>query len=278
MNLASKNNVADLSTFLKVQGLEIGDMLKEGDVKDTVEGIIDVDVNLKGSGKSIASLMAGLNGHLTFIMGEGKISNKYIDMLGKGLKESVFRLLNPSKDKKEYTAIKCIVARFDVLDGIADTTALVFDTSIMSVAGEGDINLRTESLNLSLNPATKGSVAGYSLNLGELAKPFKLGGTLVKPSLKLDKTKAALTIGKLLGEDGFSSKSLKAAFLGEAGSENSEDLCAAAMQAAKTGVKKASNKKAATKEEQTPVAPITEKLIEDVIKDPEKAFKSLFGR
>jgi hypothetical protein len=56
----------------------------------------------------------------------------------------------------------------------------------MSIVGAGEINLKDEKLNLSLLPSPKGAagVGGadkISLSLGELTKPFKLGGTLVKP-------------------------------------------------------------------------------------------------
>ena len=44
-----------------------------------------------------------------------------------------------------------------------------------------------------------GSVGKVSSSLGELAKPFKLGGTLARPSLAIDTTQALTTIGKAVG-------------------------------------------------------------------------------
>ena len=70
------------------------------------------------------------------------------------------------------------------------------DTPETTVHGAGEVDLKTERLDLSLDTFTQTRRAGFSLSLGELAKPFKLSGTLADPSLTIDPTKTALTIGK----------------------------------------------------------------------------------
>ena len=274
MELLSKGNTADLSTVVNVKDLEISDMLKEAGSNESLEGNINADVDIKGHGDSVASIMAGLNGFTRVIMSEGKIDNKIIDKLGGDVSKNILRLLNPSIDNKQYTALKCMVVRFDIVDGIADATAFAIDTSMMSVVGEGNINLKTETLDLSLAPSTKAGVAGYNLNIGELAQPFKLGGTLAKPSLALDKQKTALALGKIIGEKFLSKSSGNSASPSTKGEE--VDVCAAALQAAKTGVKMTVGKSSSAKEESKQATP--QKLLEDVIKNPKKALKDLFGK
>jgi len=276
LNVVPGDNTSDISTTLEIQGLEIGEMLKEAGITDMVEGTMDVDVDLKGKGNSVASIMASMNGYTNIIMGQGKIKNKYIDLLGGDFSKGIFRLLSPSTYKKQNTAIRCMVNRFDITDGIADATAFVFDTNMMSVTGEGDIDLSTEKLNISLNPSAKGGIAGYSLSLGELAKPFKLGGTLAQPSLALDKKKAAIAIGKAIGGKVlFGPVGIVASLVGKS-SDSDENPCVSAIETAKTGVKKSGKKEPAADEESSPVTP--KKIIEDVIKTPGKALKTLFGR
>ena len=273
-DILSKGKSADLSFVLNVKDFEIADMLAEAGSNDALEGRIDADIDVRGSGNSVASIMGGLNGYTRVIMGEGKIDNKIIDEFGGDLSKGIFRLLNPAIDKKKYTTFECMVTRFDIRDGIADATAFVFNTSMMTVVGEGDINLKTETLDLSLNPSTKGDVAGYNLNLGELTQPFILGGTLAKPSLVLDKEKTALAIGKVLGKRLLKDKTESREAVQEKSSE--EDVCASALQAARTGVKQAVKKDASSKEDTQQVTP--EKLLEEVVKDPKKALKNFLGR
>jgi uncharacterized protein involved in outer membrane biogenesis len=280
LDLASKTNDTDLSAVINVKGLELAGVLENMGLKDKVEGLVDADVDIKGRGTSIAAIMGGLNGYSTVAVSHGVVSNKYVNMLGSDFSKGVMRLLNPGAESKDYTAIKCLVTRFDARDGIADGTVLTVDTELISVEGEGNINLKTEVMGISLIPTAKKSVAGYNLNLGEIAQPFKLGGTLLNPSLVIDKGKAALSIGKVIGKDGL--KGLLKKSSPETASSD-VDICALALEAARTGVKQVIGKEAALEaaasEETQPAEPVTtEKLIEDAVKDPKKALKNLFGR
>ncbi|MFC1532167.1 AsmA family protein [Thermodesulfobacteriota bacterium] len=275
VSLKPRGKVANITTLLKVDGFELGSMLKELGITELIEGSLDVDVNLKGQGTSVASIMAGLNGHTSVIMSQGRINNKYIDLLGGDIGGSVFRLLNPAKEKKDYTAIKCMVSRFDIKTGLADSTALVVDTDRMSVVGEGKIDLKTEKLDLALKPLPKGGVGGFSLSLGELAKPFKLGGTLAKPSLAIDPTQAALALGKTVGGIAlFGPVGIAAALVGKS-KGGDENPCLAAIEAAKTGVKSSKKKKTVEKKDE-PKKPAD--AVKDAIPDVGKALKGLFGR
>jgi hypothetical protein len=136
------------------------------------------------------------------------------------------------------------VSRFDITDGIAQSSALVLDTHHMSVVGEGQVNLKTEGLNLSLQPSPKAG-AGVSdigkvgLSLSELVKPFKLGGTLAHPSLAVDATQAALTVGKSLGGAVLFGPAGIATALLSSSSADQKNPCLQAIEAAKTGVKPA---------------------------------------
>ncbi|MBW1982766.1 MAG: AsmA family protein [Deltaproteobacteria bacterium] len=204
---------ANLATKLNIKNLDLGRMLKELGVSEAVSGELkEVQLDVKGAGRSVAELMAGLNGATTFIMKEGKINNKYLGLLGADLTTAAFRLLNPAKDKGDYTAINCVVSRFDIRDGIADTTVLLFDTPQMTVVGAGEINLRNEHLNLALKPSAKKGATHFSVSLSELTKPFKLGGTLGQPALAVDVGQTALTV-------------------------EGKDLCPVAVRAARQGVK-----------------------------------------
>ncbi|MBW1766190.1 MAG: AsmA family protein [Deltaproteobacteria bacterium] len=252
-------------TKLKVKGFQFGSMLKEMNITELIEGNIDVDIDLKGQGASVAELMSGLDGYTSIIMGQGRIHNKYIDLLGRELSSGIFRLLNPVKVKKDYTAINCMVSRFDIRKGIADSTALVFDTPRMSVVGTGKINLGTEKLSLSLNPSPKKGLGGFSLSLGELAKPFKLAGTLAEPSLAIDPTKAALAIVKTVGGVAlFGPAGIAAALMSK--SKGDENPCLSAIEAEKSGVK---SEKKAKKPEDTK---------KEYLPDVGKTLKKLFGR
>jgi uncharacterized protein involved in outer membrane biogenesis len=222
-------------TSLRVDQLDVGNMLQDLDIKDLLHGRMDVEVNMKGKGESVASLMAGFNGNTKIIMNNGRINNKYISLLGGNLASGVYRLVNPVKEKTDYTKIKCFVSFFDIKNGLADSTALVLSTDSMNVIGDGEINLDTEKLDFSLKPVPKKGIAGVSLSLGELTKPFKLGGTLANPSLDIDPTQTAITIGKAIGGAAlFGPVGIAAALVGAKSDE--ENPCLTAIEKAEKRV------------------------------------------
>jgi hypothetical protein len=143
--------------------------------------------------------------------------------------------LNPSSKAANHTDINCGVSGFDIEDGIAKVTALVVDTPDMTMIGEGQVNLRDETLDLALKPCSKGGAAGFSLSLGELAKSFKLGGTLANPSLEIDAAQTMLAAGKAAGGVLFFGRAgIAAALAGQ--SSDGGDPCLSALESARKGV------------------------------------------
>ncbi|MEE9615038.1 MAG: AsmA family protein [Thermodesulfobacteriota bacterium] len=271
IDLRAKGNIAKLDMKFQATGLDLGKMLKELEVSEDLEGKLDVEIDIRGSGGSVAELMARLDGNVSVIMGKGRVATSYINLLGADVRSGAFRLLDPGAEKEEYTAVNCFVCRFDVDEGLANTTAMVFDTDAMTVIGDGRVDLRTERLSLSLKPSPKEGVVGDTptLSLGELAKPFKLGGTLAKPKLELDPAAAAITIGKAVGGVAlFGPVGIASALASDPTGD--ENPCLAAIETARTGSKATGGKKSVAEE--------TEEKVKETIKGLGEGLKKLFGK
>ena len=185
-----------LATELHIIHLHLGAMLEELGIEPYIEGKLGAEIDFHCQGSSVAALMAGLNGRLLVIMGEGRMNNRYIDLLGADLFRQVFNLVQPLSPKEQYSEVNCFLNHFEIKDGLASASALLLDTKHTNVAGGGEIDLRTEELNLAFKLSPKRSVG---LSLGELAKSFRLSGTLAKPALAINPRGAMVTIGKALG-------------------------------------------------------------------------------
>jgi len=232
VELVSQGSVATAKAVFRINQMDLRSLSTE--LK--LEGKLDLDLDLLSRGSSIAGLMAGLNGGMVAVMGQGRADNKPIQILGGDLAGGVFELLNPSSKEANRTEINCAVGGFDIKDGVAKVTALVVDTPDLSVIGEGLVNLRDETLDLSLKPYSKGGAAGFSLSLTELAKSFKLGGTLAAPSLQMDAEQTMFAALKAAGGVLlFGPAGIVAALAGE--SSDKENPCLAALESAKKGVK-----------------------------------------
>lgn len=278
VDLTAQGKTAVFQAAVKIDRMDVGRMLKELDVSDAVEGNLDADVNLKGRGTSLAELMGGLNGKTVVVMGQGKINKNYLDLLGGNLGSNILRLINPFQREAQYTAINCFVSGFSIRDGLAETTALLLNTDKMLVVGQGNINLKTEKLNFSLKPVPKQGIATgiagkVSMSLGELARPFRLSGTLAHPSLGIDKTQAALTIGKMIGGIAlFGPAGIASGLVGSSSGE--KDPCLAAIEAAKKGIPMARENEAKQK---GPVQETT-KGLQQGIQNVGKELRKLFNR
>ena len=221
-----------LRADLDVRRLNAGRMLKELDISDAVEGKFDINAAFSGRGRSLAQLMAGVNGHVRLIMGKGRLNNRLLGVLGGDLRAGIFQLLHPGGESRELTEINCLVARFDAVNGMANSRVLVLDTGALRAMGKGRVNLKTEALDISIEPIPQKGVGAdgvgkLSLSLGSLAKPFKLGGTLANPELAVDAKRAAITLGKAFGGFALFGPFGLAALLVD-GNLGKKDLCATA--------------------------------------------------
>ena len=246
---------------LKIYNMDAGRMLKELDISDAIEGKFDIRFDLSGRRRSVADIMTGLNGYVSVIMGRGSFNNRMVRELGGDLSAGVFQLLNVGGKQGKLTKIKCFVTRFDIVDGFADTRVLVLNTTALRVVGKGTVNLKTEKLDISLKPIPKtglgtDGIGKISLSLCNLAKSFKLGGTLADPKLAIDPKNAAITVGKALGGFVFFGPFGLAALLVD-GDSGKKDLCTTAVAIAKQKKslplkKRPANSKKKRKKKQTP--------------------------
>ncbi|RZB33547.1 MAG: AsmA family protein [Desulfobacteraceae bacterium Eth-SRB2] len=246
-DLHVQGNAVQVATALKIDRYELGSMLKKLGINDLLHGNMDVALDLKSRGNSIAELMSGLNGKTLMVMGEGSINENAIKLLGTDLSSGLLQLLNPLKKKEKYTKINCFAGGFDIKNGLAQSSALVLDTSQVSVLGYGKIDLKTEEIDLSLKPSPKKGVginglAKFSLSFGELTKTLKVKGTLSNPSLSIDPTGSMITLGKAIGGVVLFGPFGLAAVLanGQLGDKNP---CLAIIEAAKKGFKESESEK-----------------------------------
>jgi len=198
--LRSQDTPATLAATLDIDQLEIGPMLDQLGYQRSMEGNLDVDFNLAGSGNSVAALMAGLNGNIRTAMSNGRVASEYLDLLEKYLGSGILRILSPFEDKRESAPVNCFVNNIEIKDGLADVK-LLLDTDRTSIFGAGDVNLKTEKLDLGIKPTPKKGAmpADISFSFRELSQPFRLGGTLASPSLAIDPGRTAFVIGKMAG-------------------------------------------------------------------------------
>jgi uncharacterized protein involved in outer membrane biogenesis len=201
--LNTMENTSTINFALKMDQFEIGPMLDELGYKRKIEGTLTSKISVYGQGRSAAELMAGLNGRIFTMVNDGKVSGNYLNRLEKILGGQIFRLLNPFQAKVEYTKVNCHTSLIQINNGKADLQSLL-DTRQTSIYSLGGIDLKTERLSIRVKPNPKrgfghSSIGTVRVNLSDLSRMMRLGGTLANPSLGLDTRQTTMLAGKWAG-------------------------------------------------------------------------------
>jgi len=161
---------------MRVQQLQLAQLFPTIKENRASVGAIGGLVELAGTGNSIAGMLGTSNGKIGFFMDGGQISAFMMQL-------AALDLWNAARVKlkgDEPVEIRCAVADFGLKDGVMNTNAFVFDTTVVLIEGGGSINLKTEEMDLKLNPKPKDS------SLASLNSPLYVRGTFSKPQISPD--------------------------------------------------------------------------------------------
>ena len=270
MNLdASSGKTGNLDTNISVKGFQPSTL---PDLKEKFTGAkTDLDTSVKGSGSSIAAIMANLNGKFLMQMGPGtyksSTANAATSDIFSSMKSAIFSDKSASSGE---TKLNCGVVNLNIKDGIATADkGIAVSTTKMNIIGSGVIDLKTEKLDIGIDPQAR---EGVGISAGQLAELVRIGGTLAEPKAVPD-TKAAVMAGISAGA-AVATGGLSLIAGGLLDKETAdEDPCNTAL-----GIKQAKAKSSTTTTKEEPKS-ATEKAtdtVKDVGKSITEGIKGLF--
>lgn len=155
-----------------LSGGNLGQMLQRLFGTDEVSGTVQARGRLSGRGLSLREIASGADGRFELVVSRGRLKTSALELIAADLLSE----LNFLKEKRDYANLNCLAAAFDVKKGIATPTVLLLDSDRMVMTGEGRVDLRDESLKLTLKPKPKNP------SLLSLATPIDVRGTLADPN------------------------------------------------------------------------------------------------
>jgi len=135
-----------------------------------------------GAGDSRATLLGSADGRLTLAIDRGTVSNRQLRAIGLDPGETA--LLFAHRGDREIP-LYCAVADLGLEGGIATANVLVLETADTLVVGAGVIDLRSETLDLTVHPRPKRPSALPARS------PLHVRGPLRNPSVQPDAATAA---------------------------------------------------------------------------------------
>ncbi|MDQ3287679.1 MAG: AsmA family protein [Pseudomonadota bacterium] len=193
IRMDARENPIRTRTDIKARGLDISRLAPEVELSKGAIGKLGGNVMLAGHGNSVAQMLGNSDGDVALAIGKGSISNLLMEMAGIDLAEIIKFKLQGDRQ----IPIRCAFGEFKVDDGVMRAQSLAFDTSDTILIGEGSINLREETLDLTIRPRPK------DRSLLALRAPLLVGGTFASPDVRPDykrvglRAAIALTLGSI---------------------------------------------------------------------------------
>lgn len=170
---------------ISARNLDLGKLLPDVKLGKTAIGKVGGKIAIEGRGNSIARILGSADGDAAMDMGEGRISKLLMEYAGLDLAG----ILRIKLTHDRQIPIRCMAADFAVKDGVMQARRMVFDSSETRLEGSGSINLRDETLDLTVKPHTKG------FSPLSLRSPLYVRGSFKQPQFKPDYARMGLRAG-----------------------------------------------------------------------------------
>jgi uncharacterized protein involved in outer membrane biogenesis len=180
------------------KGMNLRQIVEQIDADKAYSGKLDAKLDLKTRGASPHALASGLDGEVTLSCGAGTIATAHAGILTRDLFHSIRGAIGKARPSE---VLNCLVVDFSFRGGVGTAKTLVLDAEDVVIVGEGNVDLRAETLDLRLVPTSRHaspfSTAVTAKVEGPLTHPKV---TTVKGTLVTNTTKAIVkNIGAATG-------------------------------------------------------------------------------
>jgi hypothetical protein len=131
--------------------LDYGILARRADPQTEMGGLLTLDLDIEGRAPNGEDLLARASGTLDFMAFPHNRSAGAIDLWA----TSLLWALLPRLDSEPRSMINCVVARFDLDDGLMQERALLLDTTGMVVRGAANIDFKQRQLEAVFGPQSK---------------------------------------------------------------------------------------------------------------------------
>jgi len=146
------------------------------------------------SGGSLHQMASNSNGKIQLSINQARMGTNFLNDAGDFM-VTLLDSMNPLRKKTSETILECAVAYLPINNGLINIAKSVgAETDRLDVAITGSINLKTEAINLTIDPHEK---SGLTTGL-DLSGMVKMGGTLANPKAGINQAgvvNSAVSIG-----------------------------------------------------------------------------------
>jgi uncharacterized protein involved in outer membrane biogenesis len=156
---------------LQARRLKLKALMPNVEMMQKTLGEMNGDVQLRGTGNSVAALLGNSNGNLKLLMNDGLISRNLMEILGLNVGNFIIGQIFGDDEVR----VNCAAANIDVVNGVARPQVFAFDTENALINVTGTASFASEQLDLTIDPE-KG------FRIITLRSPLYVRGTFKSPN------------------------------------------------------------------------------------------------
>jgi len=167
-------DAADQSVRIEVDAHQIalGSLTEDLGGNSFVHGPALVAIRGEGQGATVGEVLQSFSGQSNLMIGQGRLERGGIDFLAADLLQSFFQAASGG-----YTPLVCLINRVDFENGVGTSRAFLMDTNLITVTGQGRVNLARNNIDFRLAPRPKDPT------LLSLAADYKVEGPILSPTI-----------------------------------------------------------------------------------------------
>ncbi len=173
LSIDASKPVPRTSVDARVTDIRIQQFLGGG-AAPAATGLLEARARLEGTGDSVQKVAASANGPVTLVVPSGDFNEKLAELSGINLLNALFL------SGRQNTHLRCAVAHFDTRNGVMTAPGFVFDTEPVRIEGKGSIDLKDETLAMTIVGKPK------EFRIGRLHAPITVEGPLQHPRVGIE--------------------------------------------------------------------------------------------
>ena len=272
--LDTKRATPSLNYDLDGQSIALSDLLATLVGVDRISGIGLVNLTGQSSGNSLKAIVAGLSGGVNVTAKDGAVQGLNISQLVRSRESLGQALLTGALNGMDFSSVLSpeaetdftgLLTKLTIKNGIATLDDFNFENPFLVVTASGSVNLLEQTMDLRLVPKVDkaGGKQGSALQLNGLPIPIRISGAWTAPGLAPDYAFVRQELQRDLKSRAV--EQLLPKLTEQAGVK---DLLGAIVAPSTTAPTPTTTTVPTTPTQPTP---------EEIVADPEKAVKSIFG-
>ena len=163
-----KGSELDFALAAYIERFDYGIIARRLRRADDLRGLFSLNLELAGTAPSLDSIMRKADGRVDFAAWPTDLRSGVFDLWSVNMLLALLPLIDPGSK----AAVNCIVARFDLKDGVLRDDKILIDTTALRIRGAGQADLASEELAFVFRPRAKGFA------LFRLQTPLRVSGSL----------------------------------------------------------------------------------------------------